>query len=101
MGTVLGILAQVNEGEDKIDRDTLEIAIIVLLVVCGIGMVFVLRTVRKMSTRLALLGVLFVVGVGLWFQREQLEDCRDQCTCEVLGLDLEVPDTVRGLPCPN
>lgn len=101
VGTVLGILAQVNEGEDRIDRDTLEIAIIVLLVVCGIGMVFVLRTVQKMSTRLALLGVLFLVGVGLWLQREQLEDCRDQCACQVFGLDLEVPDTVRGLPCPN
>lgn len=90
------LLAQAEE--DKLDRDTVEIAIIVLLVVCGIGMVLVLRTVQKMTTRLALLGVLFVVGVGLYLQREELEDCREQCTCQVFGLDIEV-DEVRGLPC--
>lgn len=90
------LLAQVEE--DKLDRDTVETAIIVLLVVCGIGMVLVLRTVQKMTTRLALLGVLFVVGIGLYLQREELEDCREQCTCQVFGLDIEV-DEVRGLPC--
>jgi hypothetical protein len=98
VGTLAVLLAQAQE--DKLDRDTVEIAIIVLLVVCGIGMVLVLRTVQKMTTRLALLGVLFVVGIGLYVQREELEDCREQCTCEVFGLDIEV-DEVRGLPCPD
>lgn len=98
VGTLAVLLAQAQE--DKLDRDTVEIAIIVLLVVCGIGMVLVLRTVQKMTTRLALLGILFVVGIGLYLQREELEDCREQCTCEVFGLDIEV-DEVRGLPCPD
>ena len=98
VGTLAVLLAQVEE--DKLDRDTVEIAIIVLLVVCAIGMILVLRTVQKMTTRIALLGILFVVGVGLYLQREELEDCREQCTCEVFGLDIEV-DEVRGLPCPD
>lgn len=98
MGAFGAVLAQV--GEDNFDRDQIEFAIIVLMVVCGIGMVAVLRTVGKASTRLALLGLLFVIGIGLYLQREELDDCRGRCTCHVFGMDVDMPE-VGGLTCPR
>jgi hypothetical protein len=84
----LGILPE------DLEKYQVETAIVVLLVVCGIGMVVVLRTVAKTSTRLAMLGLLFLVGVGLWWQREELEDCQGQCECRVFGLDVRMPDEI-------
>jgi ABC-type nickel/cobalt efflux system permease component RcnA len=88
---------------EELEKYQVETAIIVLLVVCGVGMVVVLRTVAKTTTRLALLGLLFLVGVGLWWQREELEDCQGQCTCHVFGQDVRMPDEVNfnGVVCPD
>jgi hypothetical protein len=85
---------------DSVDADQVETAIVVLLVVCAIGAVLVLRTVQKMATRMLLLGILFVVGIGLWWQREELQDCQGQCTCHVFGQDVSVPDNPL-LTCPE
>jgi hypothetical protein len=95
----IGVLAQDGFG-DSLDRDQVETAIIVLLVLCGIGMVVVLRTVTKATTRLLLLGIIFILGIGLWWQREELEDCKGQCSCHVFGLDVDIPDPVNQI-CPR
>jgi hypothetical protein len=85
---------------DAIDADRMEQLIIGLLVACAVAAVVVLRIVHKVVTRLLLLGLLFAVGVGLWLQREQLQDCSDQCSCQVFGQDVRVDD-VPGLDCPG
>jgi hypothetical protein len=85
---------------DTVDADQVETAIVALLVACALGMVLVLRTVQKVATRMLLIGILFVVGVGLWWQREELQDCQDQCTCRVFGQDVVVPD-VGVVNCPQ
>jgi hypothetical protein len=97
LAAVGGVLAGLP---DAIDADRLEQVIVGVLVVCAIAAVFVLRTVRKAATRLLLLALLLAVGVGLWVQRDRLEDCRDQCTCHVFGQDVDMPD-VPGLDCPS
>ena len=96
MGTAV-LLADIQE---RIKQDQAETAIIALLVVCGIAMVVVLRTVQKVATRMLVLGVLFVVGIGLWVQREELKDCQGQCTCRLFAQDIDMEE-VPGLLCPD
>jgi hypothetical protein len=84
---------------DRLDGDTVKAVLLGLIFVCGIAIVLVLRTVRKQSTRFLLIGVLFVLGVGLYFQRDRLDDCADQCTCRVLGQDVDVSGS--GAFCPD
>ena len=91
------LLADIQE---RIKQDQAETAIIALLVVCGIAMVVVLRTVQKVATRMLVLGVLFVVGIGLWVQREELKDCEGQCTCRLFAQDIRMEE-VPGLSCPD
>ena len=96
MGTVV-LLADI---QDRIKQDQAETAIIALLVVCGIAMIVVLRTVQKVATRLLVLGVLFVLGIGLWVQREELKDCEGQCTCRLFAQDIDMEE-VPGISCPD
>lgn len=95
VGTAGLVLAQLP---DTVEKDQVELVIVGLLVVCALGMVLVLRTVQKAATRLLLVGLLFVVGIGLWLQREELEDCRGQCTCRVFGQDVQMPDASALCP---
>jgi hypothetical protein len=94
-----GVFADVP---DRLDADKVELAIIILLVVGGIGMVAILRTVQKATTRLVLLGLIFILGIGLWLQREELQQCEDrsQCTCRIFGLDVKMPETFNN-SCPD
>jgi hypothetical protein len=97
MGSLAVVLADLP---DRVRSDQVETAIIALLVVCAIGMVVVLRTVQKMATRMLVLGLLFLVGIGLWVQREQLKDCQGQCTCRLFAQDVDMSE-VPGLTCPD
>ena len=96
----MGTAAVLADIQERVKSDQVETAIIALLVVCGIAMVVVLRTVQKVATRLIVLGLLFVVGIGLWVQRENLKDCEGQCTCRLFAQDIDMEE-VPGLTCPN
>jgi hypothetical protein len=85
---------------DDLKKNQVEIAIIVLLVACAVGAIVVLRTIQKATTRLLLLGIFLVAGIGLWWQREELEDCQGQCTCRVFAQDVRMPD-IGGAFCPE
>jgi hypothetical protein len=85
---------------DRLEDYQVEYTILVMLAVCAVGMVVVLRTVQKATTRLLLLGVLFIAGVGLWWQREELQDCKGQCTCRVFAQDVNMPDPI-SFNCPD
>ena len=97
MGSLAVVLADLPE---RVRSDQVETAIIVLLVVCAVVMVVVLRTVQKVATRMLMLGLLFLVGIGLWVQREQLQDCQGQCTCRLFAQDIDMSE-VPGLTCPD
>ena len=97
MSSLAVVLAQLP---DRLESNQVETAIIVLLVVCAIAMVVVLRTVQKVATRMLVLGLLFLVGIGLWVQREQLKDCQGQCTCRLFAQDIDMRE-VPGLTCPD
>jgi hypothetical protein len=85
---------------DDLRKDQVEVAIIVMLVVCAVGAIVVLRTIQKASVRMLLLGLFLVAGVGLWWQREELEDCKGQCTCRLFAQDIRMPD-IPSLTCPE
>lgn len=97
-----GVLLVGGEGlpdpPDRLDADTAETVLLVLAGVCVIGMLVVLRTVQKMATRMALLGLLLAVGVTMYLQRENLEDCAGQCTCRIFAQDIDMPEV--GQRCP-
>lgn len=65
------------------------------LLLVGIGVVLVAgvlvaRFLTKLAIKGALLVVLALVGVTLWTQRSSLADCARDCSCRVLGQDIEV-----------
>lgn len=99
MTGVLGsILAGILRGvPDVVDGERLELVIVGASVAAAVAAVVVLRTVHRASRRLALLGLLFLCGVGLWAQWERLDGCRAQCSCRVLGLDVDMDPP--GLAC--
>ena len=95
------IAAQIGGGNvsDNLDGDTVKGALLSLMFVCGIAIILVLRTVKKQTTRFLLIGILLVLGVGLYIQRHRLDDCADQCTCRILGQDVDVSGS--GAFCPD
>jgi uncharacterized membrane protein YdfJ with MMPL/SSD domain len=96
----VGTAAVLADIQERLKSDQVETAIIALLVVCGLAMVIVLRTVQKVATRLLVLGLLFIVGIGLWVQRENLKDCQGQCTCRLFAQDIDMEE-VPGVNCPD
>jgi hypothetical protein len=90
VSSVPGVLAAFPD--DTLDADQLELVIIGLMVVCAVALVFVFRTMQKITTRVVLALVLVAAGAGLWLQREALQDCAGECECRVFGQDVRVPD---------
>jgi hypothetical protein len=87
-----------RELPDGIDSEQAQQVIIGLLAVCAVGVIVTLRTIQKFTTRLALVVLLVGLGVGLWFQRENLQDCSGQCECHLFGQDVRVPDPQGNCP---
>ncbi len=88
----MGIIAVLAALPDGLNSDALQKIILGLLVVCGLGVILVLRTVQKMTTRVLAILLPVAAGAALWIQRENLDDCRSQCTCRIFGQDVRVPD---------
>ena len=85
-------LAVVVAQTFNIDQEQAEYIILGLLVALAIALIFVIRAITKTSTRLILSAIILVLAAGLWWQHEELQDCRDQCECRLFGRDLEIPD---------
>lgn len=77
---------------ESLDADTLRTVALVALGVLAVLGLLIMRMIQKMVLRVVLLGVLVGLGLFVWAQRAQLADCRCGTTCQVAGLDVEVPD---------
>lgn len=84
---------------ESLDPETLRTGGLVVLVVLVLGALWVLRAVQKAMTRLLLLGLCVLLGVGVWFQREELGECRRTCECQLFFQDVEVPERGNGSAC--
>ncbi len=80
---------------DWLDPDTLQWAILVAIAVLLYLMYVVARTIRRALTRFLLFILLAGVGLSLWIQRADLQDCVDTCSCSLYGQDVEIPADER------
>ena len=62
-------------------------------------MFLVARFVQKAITKFLLFVVLAGVGLSLWIQREDLQDCVDTCECTVYGASVDIPVDVLPAEC--
>jgi len=62
-------------------------------------MFLVARFVQKAITKFLLFVVLAGVGLSLWIQREDLQDCVDTCECAIYGATVDIPDDVLPVEC--
>jgi hypothetical protein len=86
---------------EALDADTLQGLTLGTIVVLALAALLVLRFVAKAVTRVVLVVVLALVGLGLWSQRATLADCSERArststtgpvTCEFLGAEVQVRD---------
>jgi hypothetical protein len=76
----------------SLDPDALRTIVVVVLAVLVVLALLVVRFVQKMVLRVVLLGVLAGLGFLGWYERAELRDCVPNCTCRVLGYDVQTPN---------
>ncbi|MBT5579908.1 MAG: hypothetical protein HOH36_10170 [Acidimicrobiaceae bacterium] len=84
---------------DWLDPQTLQWAILVVIAVLLYLMYVVARTVRRALTRFLLFILLAGLGLSLWVQRDDLQNCVDTCSCSLYGQDVEIPEDRRPDRC--
>ena len=77
---------------ESLDPDTLRWIILVVIAGLLVAMYMVVRIVQKLVMKIVLFLLLAGVGLSLWIQREDLQDCADTCSCSLYGVDVEIPD---------
>lgn len=75
-----------------LDPDTLRWLILVAIGVTLVGMFLVVRFIQKLVTKTLVFAALAGLGLSLWVQREDLQDCVDTCSCSLYGQEVEMPD---------
>lgn len=80
---------------DWLDTEKLRWLLLAPIGLVTAGLYLVLRFVRKMLTRGALVVVLIGLGVSLWLQRADLADCAQDCSCSLFGRAVQVPADVN------
>lgn len=68
---------------------------LVAVAIVVVGMFLVVRFVQKLVLKAVLVGLLALVGLGLWVQRAELGDCVETCDCRLFLFDVEVPESAN------
>ncbi len=79
-----------------LDLELLRWIIVVILAVVAYLLYIVTRFVRRLLVKFVLLAALVGLGVSLWVQRADLEDCALVCECSLYGRKVVIP--VEQLP---
>jgi len=74
-----------------LDPDLLKWIILVVIAVVLYLMYVVVRFVQRVVLKMVLFALLAGIGVSLWVQRTDLEDCARSCECSLYGQTVEVP----------
>lgn len=74
---------------ESVDPDMLRTIAIGALVALVVLAFLVLRFIQKMVLRVILVGALAGVGLFVWVQREELQECVPKCACTFLGMELK------------
>ena len=76
---------------DWLDPELLTWVILVVIAVVLYLMYVVARFVHRVALKLVLFALLAGIGLSLWMQRTELEDCARTCECSLYGRTVEVP----------
>lgn len=68
---------------------------LVLVIVAGF---LVARFVQMLIIKAVALALLAVLGVGIWFFRNDLGECWKTCSCELMGREVAVPEDLKTCP---
>jgi len=79
-----------------LDPELLQWILVVALVVVAYLLFVVLRFVHRLLAKLVLCAALVGLGVSLWVQRAELQDCALTCECSLYGQEVVIP--VEQLP---
>ena len=77
---------------EALSADDLRWMILAVLALLVVGIYLAIRFVQKMTTRVLIVVLLGVIGVALFVERENLEDCVDTCSCSLFGQDVTIPE---------
>lgn len=76
---------------DWLDPEILKWLILVVIAVLLYLMYVVMRFVQRMVLKVVLFTLLAGIGLSLWVQRTDLQDCASSCECSLYGQTVEVP----------
>ncbi len=76
---------------DWLDAESLRSVIIAAIAVLGLAAVMVLRFVRRVIARVALIALLGALALSLWMQQADLQNCIDTCACRLFGQEVAIP----------
>ncbi|MDE0606471.1 MAG: hypothetical protein OXH78_04865 [Acidimicrobiaceae bacterium] len=65
--------------------------LIAAMALVALLLLFVARFVQRLLVKLVLLVVLVGLGVSLWIQRADLQDCALTCECSLYGREVVIP----------
>ena len=86
---------------DWLTADRLQWVILGALAINLVAMWLVAKLVRKAITKFLLFVLLAGLGLSLWIQREDLQNCVDTCECTLYGQDVEIPENRRPDRCTS
>lgn len=77
---------------DWIDVTLLDRSAWIALVVVALLMLFAIRIVVSTIQKVVALLLLFAVGLAIWVYRDDLDSCRQTCSCSLAGFEVDFPD---------
>ena len=82
-----------------LDAERLQWIILGVLGLLLYGMYLVTRLVRQVITKFLLFVLLAGIGLSLWIQRADLEECAQTCECSLYGEEVAIPEDRRPERC--
>ena len=76
---------------DWVDAESLRQILIGAIAVLGLIAALVIKVVRRLLLRLALVAAIVALAASLWMQRADLGDCAQTCSCKLFGYDVDIP----------
>lgn len=84
---------------DWLDAERLQWIILAVLGGLIYSMYWVTKMIRKVVTKVVMLIVIAALGLSLWFQRADLDECAQTCECSLYGQDVAIPEDRRPDRC--
>ena len=84
---------------DWLSAERLQWILLAAIALNIVAIYLVAKFVRKLITKFLLFVLLVGLGLSLWIQRDDLQDCVSTCECRLYGQDVEVPPERRPDRC--